>query len=145
MKITPDPGQPWTLPLLVAQLEACGYENIAGPLKNNQAFIALKEMATNPDVIGALDRDFGTSVKFVCAHLQEQGKSYLEIAVDPTTKEAAWSFEATELPATRKLLDILQRLLPDLEWGTATRWKGDGSRELRQAVSNLQSAIGNRQ
>lgn len=43
--INPKPGEPWSLPLIVAQLEACGYENQAGILKNNVAFIELKKLA----------------------------------------------------------------------------------------------------
>jgi len=34
-----------TLTEIVDQLEWCGYECIAGPLENNTAFIALKEMS----------------------------------------------------------------------------------------------------
>ena len=40
-----------TLKEIVAQLEWCNYECEAGPLTNNAAFIALKEMANNPDVL----------------------------------------------------------------------------------------------
>ena len=37
--------QTWTLKQIVEQLEHCGYENVAGSLSMNMAFIALKKMA----------------------------------------------------------------------------------------------------
>lgn len=39
--------------------------------------------------------DFETSLKQVCAHLKQQGKTYIEIAFDPKTKEVAHSFTPT--------------------------------------------------
>jgi hypothetical protein len=39
--------------------------------------------------------DFETCVKQICAHLDQQGKTYVEIAIDPKTKEIGWSFTAT--------------------------------------------------
>lgn len=39
--------------------------------------------------------DFVTCVKQLAAHLDQQGKTYIEIAVDPKTKEIAHSFTPT--------------------------------------------------
>lgn len=44
------------------------------------------------------DLDFDTAVKYVAAHLRLQGKTYMEIAVDPVTNEIATSFEPTANP-----------------------------------------------
>lgn len=41
--------------------------------------------------------DWGDCVKIITAHLTSMNKTYVEIAVDPKTKEVAWSFEATPL------------------------------------------------
>ena len=38
---------------------------------------------------------FGESLQAVAAHLHHQGKTYIEIAIDPKTKEIGWSFEPT--------------------------------------------------
>jgi hypothetical protein len=40
--------------------------------------------------------DFETSVRMVAAHMHGMGRFYCEIAVDPETKEVAWTFEPTE-------------------------------------------------
>lgn len=40
-------------------------------------------------------QDFDTCIKQVAAHLHQQDKSYIEIAVDPKTKEIGWSFTPT--------------------------------------------------
>lgn len=34
---------------IVEQLESCGFECVAGPLENNTAFIALKELAESEE------------------------------------------------------------------------------------------------
>lgn len=39
--------------------------------------------------------DFETSVQMVAANIHAQGKFYIEIAVDPKTKEVGWTFEPT--------------------------------------------------
>lgn len=79
-----------TLGEIVAQLEGCNYECEAGPSKNNLAFVALKEMA-----VAEFIPHLGTCIKQVAAHLHNRGKSYIEIAVDPKTREVAWSFVAS--------------------------------------------------
>lgn len=40
--------------------------------------------------------DFETAVRMVAAHMHGKGKFYIEIAVDPKTKEVGWTFEPTE-------------------------------------------------
>lgn len=42
--------------------------------------------------------DFETLVRMVAANIHAQGKSFIEIAVDPATKEVAHSFTATPDP-----------------------------------------------
>lgn len=39
--------------------------------------------------------DFETAVRMVAAHVHGQGKFYIEIAVDPKTKEVGWTFGPT--------------------------------------------------
>ena len=40
--------------------------------------------------------DFETSVRLVAANMHAQGKFYIEIGVDPKTKEVGWTFEPTD-------------------------------------------------
>lgn len=39
--------------------------------------------------------DMDTCIRMVAAHIHERGKFYIEIAVDPQTKEVASTFEPT--------------------------------------------------
>lgn len=39
--------------------------------------------------------DFETTVRMVAANVHAMGRAYIEIAVDPKTKEVGWSFEPT--------------------------------------------------
>lgn len=39
--------------------------------------------------------DFETAVRMVAVNMHTQGKFYIEIGVDPKTKEVGWSFEPT--------------------------------------------------
>jgi len=39
--------------------------------------------------------DFETAIRMVGAQMHHRGKFYIEIAVDPKTKEVAWTFEPT--------------------------------------------------
>lgn len=46
------------------------------------------------------EHTFDEAVKFVAAHLRQQGKTYIEIAVDPKTNRVAHSFTATLMQGT---------------------------------------------
>lgn len=46
---------------------------------------------------------FEMAIKQVVAHLDQQGKTYIEIALDPKTKEIAWTFTATT-PAMKAVI-----------------------------------------
>lgn len=39
------------------------------------------------------------------------------------------------LAAAAEMLEALQSVINDLEWGTTGRWKGDGSKGLRAAIA----------
>lgn len=50
----------------------------------------LAQLTGSPDGIS-----FEESLQAVAAHLHQQGKTYIEIGLDPKTKEIGWSFTAT--------------------------------------------------
>jgi hypothetical protein len=43
--------------------------------------------------------DFETAVRMVAANLHAQGRHYIEIAVNPATKEVGWRFEPDDGPS----------------------------------------------
>lgn len=69
----------------------------------NAALIVAAVNAYSPPATGEGEPtipDFETCIKQVGAHIQQQGKSYIEIAVSPA-KEIAWSFTITERDPTK--------------------------------------------
>lgn len=63
-------------------------------LGNDYWVNGIRRMAEHGDKV--LCPDFETTVRMVAANIHAQGKFYIEIAVDPKTKEVGWTFEPTE-------------------------------------------------
>jgi hypothetical protein len=80
------------------QDEGMGRVELAGYWQTPEWIEGLKQCAAEAERVAAqaeVNATFDTAVKLVAAHLDRQGKTYIEIAVDPKTKEVATSFTAT--------------------------------------------------
>jgi hypothetical protein len=71
---------------------------LAGYYQTPEWIEGLKQCAAEAERVAAqseVNATFDTAVKLVAAHLDLQGKTYIEIALDPKTKQIATSFTAT--------------------------------------------------
>lgn len=59
--------------------------------KTQEALIALLDHGDRVEI-----PDLETAIRMVACQMHGQGKFYIEIGVDPKTKEVGWTFEPTE-------------------------------------------------